>query len=65
MGIFTNNKDSGEKIQVASDIRDVQLQFSLFGAIEELGQFDDYKLFPYLKSLFEELEDVIKPSPII
>lgn len=65
MDIYFQNKDTNDKIQIASDIRDVQLQFSLIEAIDELRQFDDNELFPYINSLFKELEDVIKPSPMI
>lgn len=48
-----------------SDIRDVQKTISLADAIEELRTFDDEKLFPYVESLFIQLEDLVKPSPLI
>lgn len=48
-----------------SDIRDVQKTISLLGAIEELRQFDNNQLFPYIESLFQQLEALVKPSPLI
>lgn len=48
-----------------SDIRDVQKTISLFEAIEELRQFDNNQLFPYIESLFQQLEKLVKPSPLI
>lgn len=57
--------DNGSKEQIASDIRDVQWVQSLEENISELKRFDDEQLFPYLKALFEELERVNNPSPMI
>lgn len=48
-----------------SDIRDVQKTISLVDAIEELRTFDNEKLFPYIESLFTQLENLVKPSPMI
>lgn len=48
-----------------SDIRDVQKSISLLDAIEELRQFDNNQLFPYIESLFQQLEALVKPSPLI
>ena len=48
-----------------SDIRDVQATINLIDAIEELRRFDNEKLFPYIESLFTQLEALIKPSPLI
>ena len=48
-----------------SDIRDVQKSISLLEAIEELRQFDNNQLFPYIESLFQQLEALVKPSPLI
>ena len=62
---FIENKSNGEKTQLASDIRAVQYQLSLREGIEELHKFDDDVLFPYVKDLFNELESVIKPSPMV
>lgn len=39
-----------------SDIRDVQATINLIDAIEELRRFDNEKLFPYIESLFIQLE---------
>lgn len=64
-GIYIQHKSDDEKTQIASDVKDVQLIFSLHEAISDLQQFDDDVLFPYIKALFEELETVIKPSPMI
>lgn len=58
-------RNTGEKSQIASDIRDVQLQFSLKEGIEELYKFDDDFLFPYIRDLLNELERVIQPSPMV
>ena len=48
-----------------SDIRDVQATINLIDAIEELRRFDNEKLFPYIESLFTQLETLVKPSPLI
>ncbi len=64
-GISIQSIDSNEAIQIASDIRDVQWVQSLTENIAELKRFDDEQLYPYVKSLLEELEQVIKPSPMV
>lgn len=38
---------------------------NLIDAIEELRRFDNEKLFPYIESLFTQLETLVKPSPLI
>ncbi|AQS08360.1 hypothetical protein CLOBY_04510 [Clostridium saccharobutylicum] len=48
-----------------TDIRDVQKEISLKESIEELKQFDDAILFPYIKELFRLLEIAVDPSPLI
>lgn len=58
-------EESEEPVEIASDVRDVQLVESLVESIAELKEFDDKQLFPYLKALFEELEAVINPSPFV
>lgn len=58
-------KDDEKKIQIASDIRDVQLGIPLGSSIKILQEFDDNELFPYIQSLLKELETVIKPSPLL
>lgn len=68
--IDSSNKDktrTGEEntIQIASDIRDVQLGISLGSSIKRLQEFDDNELFPYIQALMKELEAVIKPSPLL
>lgn len=63
--LYKENQSTGEKLQMPSDIRDVQWQFSLVESINELVAFDDEKLFPYIKALLEELERVLQPSPMI
>lgn len=65
MGFYVQNKDTGEKIQMASDISDVRYSFSLEDAIVQLVDFDDNKLFPYIRKLIDTLEDILKPSPMI
>lgn len=65
MGFYVQNKDTGEKIQMASDISDVRYSFSLEDAIVQLVDFDDNKLFPYIRKLIDTLEDILEPSPMI
>jgi hypothetical protein len=65
VNIYINKKAIGKKIQIASDIGDVQYHFSLIEGIRELYKFDDEVLFPYIKVLFNKLEQVIQPSPIV
>ena len=48
-----------------SDISDVQKTISLIDAIEALRTFDNDKLFPYIETLFKQLENLVKHSPII
>ena len=48
-----------------SDIRDVQRVISLEEGLDELIQFDDEQLFPYLTELISELKRIIDPSPMI
>ena len=31
----------------------------------QLVDFDDNKLFPYIRKLIDTLEDILKPSPMI
>jgi len=47
-----------------SDIRDVQKIISLGEGINELINFDDNKLFPYIKQLLELLRRAVDPSPM-
>lgn len=63
--LYIQKTEDNEKSQIASDIRDVQLEISLKDAVEELRNFDDKMLFPYIAELFKKLEDVIQPSPLI
>lgn len=65
MNIYFEEKASGTKTQIASDICDVRWEFSLLESIDELLHFDDVLLYPYLQNLFGELEKVIAPSPFI
>lgn len=64
-GISIRPLNSDETIQIASDIRDVQWVQSLSENISELKRFDDEQLFPYVKSLLEELEKIVNPSPMV
>lgn len=65
MGIYVENKSSGEVTQIASDISDVKYSFSLEAAIAELQEFDDNVLFPYLDKLIKTIEEILEPSPMI
>ena len=53
MGIYFQDKDSGKKVEMASDTKDVKYGFSLEEAIEELRKFDDEMLFPYIIICYE------------
>lgn len=48
-----------------SDISDVQRIISLKNGLEELVNFDNKELFPYLEKLIIELEKAVNPSPMI
>lgn len=50
---------------MASDISDVRYSFSLEDAILQLVDFDDNKLFPYIRRLIDTVEEIIEPSPMI
>jgi len=58
-------KSNDEKVQLTSDVRDVQFELSLNEEIQRLKEFDDDLLFPYIKNLLEIIEDIIKPSPYL
>lgn len=65
MGFYIQNTDTGERTQMASDISDVRYSFSLEDAILQLVDFDDNKLFPYIRRLIDTVEEIIEPSPMI
>lgn len=65
MEFYVENKSTGEISQIASDISDVRYSFSLEKAIEELRDFDDDILFPYIRKLIDTLEGILQPSPMI
>lgn len=48
-----------------TDVRDVQLKINLMASTQDLKDFDDNILFPYIKSLFELLDKAVDPSPLI
>ena len=52
-------------VDCPSDIRDVQKEINLFESIETLKDFDDHVLFPYIETLFGELERQVNPSPFL
>lgn len=52
-------------VQRDDNMIDVRLQCSLEESIEELRQFDDAQLFPYISKLFAELERVLATSPFV
>lgn len=52
------------KEQYPSDIRDVQKIISLKESIQELIDFDDNILFPYMIKLIKSLEQAVEPSPM-
>ena len=53
-----------DKEQYPSDIRDVQKVIELEKSINELIEFDDDVLFPYIKNLIELLKGAVDPSPM-
>ena len=65
MGIYLEDKSTGQTVQVASDPQDVNYSFSLEDSILELKDFDDNILFPYVQRLFSMIESILKPSPLI
>ncbi len=64
-GFYYKDKSTGQTIQVASDPQDVSYSFSLEDSILELKDFDDNTLFPYIQNLFNMIEGILKPSPLI
>lgn len=62
----------GEKIfsiikgndEYPSDIRDVQKLISIDDGIQELIDFDNQILFPYIKELLEQLKSAVNPPPM-
>lgn len=52
-------------VMCPSDIKDVQKVTNLEESINELIKFDDEQLFPYIKKLINNLNNTIKPSPMI
>lgn len=47
-----------------SDIRDVQKMISVDGGLQELVEFDNDILFPYILKLLEQLKKAVNPSPM-
>lgn len=47
------------------DIRDVQRSISLYDYIDKLFRFDEEILYPYIKQLFDTLEQAINPSSLV
>ena len=58
-------EQNGQRTEMVSDTQDVKYKISLSDSIEELYKFDEEKLFPYLRILFEELERLVDPSPMV
>lgn len=48
-----------------TDIRDVRKALSMNELIEELREFDDEKLYPYIVDLIGKLKTAVDPSPMI
>lgn len=48
-----------------TDIRDVQMVINLKSSIQELLEFDENVLFPYINNLYIFLEAVVNPSPFV
>lgn len=65
MGIYVENKSSGDMTLIASDISDVKNEFSLDEAKCELQKFDDNVLFPYIDNLIKTIEEILDPSPMV
>ncbi len=62
--VYVEN-ESGNMTQLASDIRDVQMELSLTDEIARLKEFDDEMLFPYIQKLIGIIEKTINPSPFL
>lgn len=62
---YTRKNSDGTTTQVASNIKDVQFKTPLLQSIDELLLFDDEVLFPYLQELFNILEKIFDPSPLL
>ncbi len=58
---FNLYNENGE--QLPSHISDLQHKISLNDSVNDLLDFDNNKLFPYIKNLLELIEKIIKPSP--
>lgn len=52
-------------VEYPTDIREIQRIIGLKMSISELIDFDDNILFPYIKRLFELLEQAVQPSPMV
>ena len=64
MSIFIEKIDTKEKVEIPNDTRDVRWSCSIQKLVEDLKEFDDNTLFPYISELLNELENVIQPSPL-
>ena len=64
LGMYYQHK-TGEKTQLSSDTRDVQMKLSLTDEIQQLKDFDDEMLFPYIQNLLRIIEDINKPSSFL
>lgn len=65
MNLYFGDSNTGTFTKMASDISDVQYSFSLEESINELLEFDNNKLYPYIKKLIETIEATLNPSPMI
>ena len=52
-------------ITCPTDVRDVQKEMSLEKGIQELIEFDNKILYPYISKLIEILEKIVCPSPFV
>ena len=65
LGYYKENRNSGERIELASNIQDVRYMISLESAIMELKDFDDKTLFPYINELINIIDGKLNPSPFL
>ena len=54
-----------DKFEMPIESADVMKRVSITSTVRDLQKFDDEKLFPYIKSLFDEINRVAQVSPIV
>ena len=65
MKVYNHKKSQNGNTECVSDSRAVREKVSLSELHDKLYRFDDETLYPYIKGLFDELEFVLEPSPLV